>query len=97
MKKRLGQKTAESEKEQTEKILVELIMSLNEKTTEETTKVFNKLGEQILQCHRTISALAVALSEKGILTWENINRAREKVNDNEKTGEVIDWGQLPKS
>lgn len=95
MKKKPGQRTSESEKEQIEKNLVELVMSLNEKTVEETAKVFNKLGEQILQCHRTLSALAVALSEKGILTWEDINRAREKVNDNEKTG-MIDWDQLPR-
>ncbi len=96
MKKKLGQKTAESEKEQMEKILVELMMLLNEETIEETAKLFSKLGEQILQCHRTLSALAVALSEKGILTWEDINRSREKVNNNEKTGEVIDWDRLPR-
>ena len=75
----------------------ELIMSLNEKAIEETTKLFNTLGKQILECHRTIQALAVALSEKGILTWEDVKRVREKVNDYEKTGEVIDWGQLPKN
>ena len=64
------------------------------KQNELMAKTFENLGAQILKCHEAIQAVAVALSEKGLLSFEDIKAARKKGDDYNATGMIIDWEKL---